>query len=419
MDLEAKAGTSSPSRTRPSSTLFLPFVTAPRRRVGLSVPASPCPRIGASLIRQRCREQKSRLIKRTATLSLCWTAESGSFSISRLPRWMVLRSGEKLTASAANDISTASAIGSGVCWHGFSRGCRGRFRHYGRAACWRKCRHRAAGKYDCHRRGVSGADSDVWPYLRRPSQPSGQPRDGTRQIYAVARGPLLRGGAVCRRHPRNPIGACDVRPALVCIFAASTLGLPATDLRVCGDIRTALRDLGMPAHQFRACSSGCGGLLHYGCLLVYGFYIVCEPGGDRRAVYYRQLCGNSPTGRAWVYCGTNPGCSRGNVLDEMLAQQRRYCVFTCIPSSFNCFSPTGVGASTIKSTARAVLGNGITSRRLSAPARIITMRSRPRAMPPCGGVPYSSASRKNPKRARASSSSMPSAWKIFFWMSWR
>ena len=58
----------------------------------------------------------------------------------------------------------------------------------------------------------------------------------------------------------------------------------------------------------------------------------------------------------------------------------------------------------IKSTARAVFGKGITSRRLSAPARIIAMRSRPRAMPPWGGVPYSRASRKNPKRARASSS---------------
>src|SRR5437867_9429760 len=88
-------------------------------------------------------------------------------------------------------------------------------------------------------------------------------------------------------------------------------------------------------------------------------------------------------------------------------------LFTWIPNSFNCASLTGVGAFTIRSTARAVLGNGITSRKLSAPARIITIRSRPKAMPPCGGVPYSSASRKNPKRPRASSSLMPSAWKIF------
>ena|SRR6185437_723372 len=42
---------------------------------------------------------------------------------------------------------------------------------------------------------------------------------------------------------------------------------------------------------------------------------------------------------------------------------------TLIPSSFNCASLTGVGASTIRSTAFAVLGNGMTSRRLSAPAR--------------------------------------------------
>ena len=44
----------------------------------------------------------------------------------------------------------------------------------------------------------------------------------------------------------------------------------------------------------------------------------------------------------------------------------------------------------------------------TAPASSITMRSSPSAMPPCGGVPYSSASRKNPNRCRASSSLMPS-----------
>src|SRR3954468_24830611 len=55
---------------------------------------------------------------------------------------------------------------------------------------------------------------------------------------------------------------------------------------------------------------------------------------------------------------------------------------TRIPNSFSCCGLTGVGASTIRSTALAVLGNGITSRKLSAPARIITMRSRPSAIPP-------------------------------------
>ena len=40
------------------------------------------------------------------------------------------------------------------------------------------------------------------------------------------------------------------------------------------------------------------------------------------------------------------------------------------------------------------------------------MRSSPSAIPPCGGVPYSSASRKKPKRDVASSSLMPSRRKI-------
>src|SRR5580704_11115104 len=96
-----------------------------------------------------------------------------------------------------------------------------------------------------------------------------------------------------------------------------------------------------------------------------------------------------------------------------------YFFTTPIPNSRNCPSATGVGASIIRSFAAAVLGKGITSRRLSAPARIITMRSRPNAIPPCGGVPYSSASRKKPKRERASSSVMPRARKILLCTSCR
>src|SRR5215813_7415046 len=51
--------------------------------------------------------------------------------------------------------------------------------------------------------------------------------------------------------------------------------------------------------------------------------------------------------------------------------------------------------------------------------RFVMILASPSAIPPCGGVPYSSASRKKPKRERASSSVMPSALKIFFWISWR
>src|SRR5437899_10876429 len=42
-----------------------------------------------------------------------------------------------------------------------------------------------------------------------------------------------------------------------------------------------------------------------------------------------------------------------------------------LPNSRNCPQATGVGASIIRSFAAAVLGKGITSRKLSAPARII------------------------------------------------
>src|SRR5471032_267679 len=68
-------------------------------------------------------------------------------------------------------------------------------------------------------------------------------------------------------------------------------------------------------------------------------------------------------------------------------------------SSRSCFASTGDGALAIRSTALAVFGKAITSRIDDSPARMATIRSRPRAMPPCGGVPYSSASRKKPKRS--------------------
>src|SRR5258707_6771394 len=74
-----------------------------------------------------------------------------------------------------------------------------------------------------------------------------------------------------------------------------------------------------------------------------------------------------------------------------------------MPRSRNWRSGTELGASHIRSVPRAVLGNGMTSRIEVSPARIITSRSRPSAMPPCGGAPYSSASNKNPNRWRASS----------------
>ncbi len=49
---------------------------------------------------------------------------------------------------------------------------------------------------------------------------------------------------------------------------------------------------------------------------------------------------------------------------------------------------TSEGAPIIKSTPAAFLGNAITSRMLSSPQASATMRSKPKAIPPCGGAPY-------------------------------
>ena len=58
------------------------------------------------------------------------------------------------------------------------------------------------------------------------------------------------------------------------------------------------------------------------------------------------------------------------------------------------------GACVSRSCARCVFGNAITSRIESAPAIIVTMRSRPNAIPPCGGAPYCSASSRKPNELR-------------------
>ncbi len=76
-------------------------------------------------------------------------------------------------------------------------------------------------------------------------------------------------------------------------------------------------------------------------------------------------------------------------------------------SSRSCRGSTVDGASHIRSTACVVFGNGITSRIEVSPDSSAQMRSRPSARPPCGGVPYSSDSRKKPKRFFASSSRQP------------
>src|SRR2546422_10589828 len=60
---------------------------------------------------------------------------------------------------------------------------------------------------------------------------------------------------------------------------------------------------------------------------------------------------------------------------------------TLMFSSSSCDWSTSEGAPSMRSDIDCVFGNAITSRMLSVPPSIITMRSMPGAMPPCGGTP--------------------------------
>ena len=66
------------------------------------------------------------------------------------------------------------------------------------------------------------------------------------------------------------------------------------------------------------------------------------------------------------------------------------------PSSWSCSASNSVGEPSIGEIALAVFGKAITSRMESLPVISATRRSRPAAMPACGGAPYSKARSKKP-----------------------
>src|SRR5512147_2513519 len=74
-----------------------------------------------------------------------------------------------------------------------------------------------------------------------------------------------------------------------------------------------------------------------------------------------------------------------------------------IDSSRSWAGETRDGASVMTHVAFCVLGKAITSRMDVAPVRMAVSRSRPKARPPWGGAPNSSASSKNPNFFLASS----------------
>src|SRR5205085_1591964 len=80
---------------------------------------------------------------------------------------------------------------------------------------------------------------------------------------------------------------------------------------------------------------------------------------------------------------------------------------TSMPASLRCRSVMGVGAPVSGSPPLDAFGNAITSRIASVPARVAASRSRPNAMPPCGGGPNLNASSRKPNFDSASSRDSP------------
>ncbi len=80
-----------------------------------------------------------------------------------------------------------------------------------------------------------------------------------------------------------------------------------------------------------------------------------------------------------------------------------------IDSSLSCRGSTGAGRLGHQVGGPLRLGEGDAVADVVQPAKSITQRSMPRAMPPCGGAPYCRASSRKPNRSRASARSMPSS----------
>ena len=80
-----------------------------------------------------------------------------------------------------------------------------------------------------------------------------------------------------------------------------------------------------------------------------------------------------------------------------------------MPKSRNCILSTEEGEFSMRPEALFVLGKAIISRIESSPVSRAINRSKPKAMPPWGGAPYSKASSRKPNLASASSFLSPAS----------
>ena len=90
-----------------------------------------------------------------------------------------------------------------------------------------------------------------------------------------------------------------------------------------------------------------------------------------------------------------------------LGRRRRFVPTKRRPSSASCSGSGADGASSMRSVPDCVFGNAMTSRMFDWFENRAAQRSMPNAIPPCGGAPYSNASRIAPNFSRMASSEWP------------
>ena len=136
----------------------------------------------------------------------------------------------------------------------------------------------------------------------------------------------------------------------------------------------------------------------------------------RRREAPRDAVAGARSGVEWTGCGHVRSRAVGRPASRRLASRSPSALggtpTNRSPSSSNCSVSGGEGASSIGSLPDWVLGKAMTSRMLVWLARSAAQRSMPRAIPPCGGAPYSNASRTAPNFSRIPSRVWPCSRKL-------
>ena len=160
------------------------------------------------------------------------------------------------------------------------------------------------GEHDRDRCGTGGVDSDVWADIGRAIQSGG---DGCRRDG----GPNSVGGSnsvYCGtsgwRMSRHSAGECHVWVTSCVDFSPRSWRYVTALKRVCRDVWSGVRDLGLQPNATET-RCFCCGMLHHGRVLVHGVDVVRKSSSDCSAHTQRYIRGNST--------GEYSGIHRGSV----------------------------------------------------------------------------------------------------------